>query len=65
MDNAKTSATKYAILRYSARGRSYYQSREVGSVTRLRSSVWTTPDRQAAAKLCYEVGGTVIDMEAP
>ena len=57
-------APKFAILRFHQplNGRSYYQSRDVGSVTCLVKNMWTTSDRVAAICLAGEVGGTVVTL---
>lgn len=56
--------TKHSVLRFHqpANGRSYYQAREVGSVTCRRASMWTTTDRAAAERLADDVGGTVVSL---
>lgn len=56
-----TNDTKhYAIIRKTSAGRTWYQSKDVGSITRKRADVWSTPSMQAAYTLAVEVGGTVV-----
>ena len=52
--------TVYCIIRETRSGRTWYQSRNVGEITRLVSNLWTTTDRDAAIMLAGEVGGTVV-----
>lgn len=54
--------TRFGIIRLSHGGRTWYQSREVGSITRLRSKLWSTTDHAAAERLAAEVGGHVVSL---
>lgn len=59
--NKTTKTTVYFnIIRDSHSGRTWYQSRNVGEITRLRRDLWRTTDRAAADRLAAEVGGHVV-----
>ncbi len=55
-ENKKT----FAIVRETRMGRTWYQSKNVGEITRLMRNLWTTTDRDAAIMLAGQVGGTVV-----
>lgn len=59
----KTTSPRFAIIRDSRNGRTWYQAKDVGCITRLRRSVWTTTSKDAAIVLAGEVGGTVVTFE--
>ena len=51
---------RFVVVRgKNARGADLYQGRDVGSVTHLRGSAWSSASREAAERLAAEVGGTV------
>ena len=56
----KTETKKFAIIRETRCGRTWYQAKDVGTITRRVAAMWTTTDRDAAIMLAGEVGGTVV-----
>ncbi len=64
MSNAQEKqAVRFGVIRHSNNGRTWYQSRNVGEITRRTANLWTTTDRAVAAALASEVGGTVARIE--
>ncbi len=55
---------RFAIIRRSGNGRTWYQAREVGTITTLVRNLWSTTDRAAADRLADEVGGHVVTLAA-
>ncbi len=59
--NSTTVAAKqFCIIRETRAGMTWYQSKDVGTITRRVAAMWTTTDRDAAIQLAGEVGGTVV-----
>ncbi len=59
---SKSKKPRYAIIRDSRGGRTWYQAKDVGCITRLRKSIWSTPNKEAAERLSDEVGGYVVEL---
>jgi len=57
-----TTPPRYAVLRDSHSGRTWYHAKD-GAMTRLVAAMWTTTDRDAAILLVGKLGhGTVVEV---